>query len=157
MLKKTEHMWRKLGKHLSLKIFVIVNSVMPFHGTVVGNSSKTCELRSCHLEFKQTTAEKEKEEKKIIFAWIRSSVQYTLLHSDLITAADALLRLAAFLFFTDKNPASLQAVSGRRFWLAPTLSAVSLSEHSESRASCSITYLSVHPTLISLCRRDRQR
>lgn len=64
MLKKTEHMWRKLGKHLSLKIFVIVNSVMPFHGTVVGNSSKTCELRSCHLEFKQTTAEKEKEEKK---------------------------------------------------------------------------------------------
>lgn len=126
---------------------------MLLHGTVVGNSLKTCKLRSCHSDCRQATAE---GRKKIIFALSRSSVQYTLLHSNLFTAADTLLRLAAFLFFTDEITASSQAVSGRRFWLLPTLSAVSLSEHSGSRASCSVIYLSAHPTLISLCRRDRQ-
>lgn len=128
---------------------------MPLHRTLVGNSLKTCELRSCHLECRQATSEKEKEE-KIIFVLSRSSGQNTLLHSNLFTAADALLRLAAFLFFTDEITAISQAVSGRRFWLPPTLSAVSLSEHSGSRASCSVIYLSAHPTLISLCRRDRR-
>lgn len=129
---------------------------MPLHGTVVGNSPKTCGLRSCHSEHRQATAEKKKEEKKFFFALSRCSVQYTLLRSNLFMAADALLRLAAFLFFTDEITASSQAVSGRRFWLPPTLSAVSLSEHSGSRASCSVIYLSAHPTLISLCRHDRR-
>lgn len=64
MLKKIEHMWRKLGNHLSFYLFLIMNSVVPLHGTVVGKSSKTCELRSYHWEYRQATAEKEKEEKK---------------------------------------------------------------------------------------------
>lgn len=85
-----------------------------------------------------------------------SSVQHALLHSNLLTAADALLRFAAFLFFTHEITASSQAVSGRRFWLPPTLSAASLSEYSGSRASCSVIYLAAHPTLISLCRYDRR-
>lgn len=129
---------------------------MPSNETSVVISCKSCKLRSHHAECRQLTAEKGKEVKKFGFALSRSCVQYSLLCSDLFTAADPLLRLAAFLFSTDEITASLQAVSGRHFWLPPTLSAVSLSEHSRSRAVCAVIYLSAHPTLILLCRHDKR-
>lgn len=108
MLKKIEHMWRKLDRRLS---FLLLNSVVPLLGIIVGNSLKTCEQRSCNFECRQAATEEEKKGKLALF-FNRRGALYALLSSKLLKATDALLRLTASGFFTSRITASSRSVSG---------------------------------------------
>lgn len=101
------------------------------------------EILSCRV--RTINSWKGERRKKFIFALSRNCIQYSLLCSDLFTAADPLLRLAAFLFFHRWNNSKFAGCLWQAL-LAPSYSVCSLTVRTLREQSRVLRNLSFSPS-----------